>query len=450
MKRKSINTLLLLAILTINTYSQSINNKNGENKEWDVSTEERIKGLITIWSEVKFGFPYPEKLETLDWDNLITDYISKVSNATNEESYYKVLMEFTTLLQDSHTNVIPPWGYFRPNYDIPPFEIIIINDKFYISRVGIADDLEQNRIVPGIEILEVEDIPVKKYFQNNVLRYYTFGSKHSNEAALVFYLLYGPNDKKVNLNIKDVNGKIRNVALERKSTIGGGSAFMYEFISDMIASNIEIQWNQKNILYVKIPTLNNDDIANQFQSMIDTLNLDNVKGMVLDLRNNNGGSDRNSKKIVETLISEPVSSPLMYYFHHIAAHKAWGNNKDDWNVSKHIIQPRNGKRYLGKLIVLINAITSSSAEDVTIELKTAGRATIIGGNSEGGAGNTYKFKLPGGGTFRMATFKATFPDGTEYIGKGITPDIVIPQNINDIINGRDKALEMAVELITQE
>ena len=37
-----------------------------------------------------------------------------------------------------------------------------------------------------------------------------------------------------------------------------------------------------------------------------------------------------------------------------------------------------------------------------------------------------------------------FPDGTEYIGFGIAPDIEVKASIKDVIENRDAALDIAI------
>ena len=77
---------------------------------------------MTIWAQTKFGFPHQERLQALDWDNKVLGFIPRVLEAEDVNSYYEALMEMTALLQDSHTEVIPPWGRFIPGFDIPPIE----------------------------------------------------------------------------------------------------------------------------------------------------------------------------------------------------------------------------------------------------------------------------------------------------------------------------------------
>jgi len=148
------------------------------------------------------------------------------------------------------------------------------------------------------------------------------------------------------------------------------------------------------------------------------------------------------------LIDKPITSPVMNYPHYIAAYKAWGK-EDIWSKDKNIINPREGKKYLGPIVVLTNAITNSTAEDFAIELKYGKRATIVGQKTSGGAGNMLQIELPFGGTFNLATFKATLPDESEYIGIGMAPDLEIKLTVKDIINGYDKSLNSGTKIIIE-
>lgn len=435
--------LFLTYFLFTNSYTYANDVKSG------ITDEQKIYGLITIWSEVKFGFPYPDKLKSLDWDKKVRDYIPRVVNSQDVEDYYKILMEFASLLEDSHTSVLPPWGYFKPGYDMPSIEIQVIDDKFYISRTGDSVEITSQEILPGTEILEIDKTPIQIYFKENILKYYSQGSKQANDAILVVYLLNGPQTEKVNLKIRDVNGIVRNVVLSRNSANKDGSPFLYQFVNNIfVEQTISVSQLENNILYIKIPNFDNRQIGNDFQALIDSIDSSTVNGLIIDVRYNMGGNSNVSDKIVQCLIDKPISSPLMHYPHYIAANKAWG--KDEiWGMEKNMIIPREGKRYLGPIVVITNSVTNSTAEDFAIEMKYSGRATIVGQITAGGAGNTLQFELPFGGTFNLATFKATLPDDTEYIGVGMVPDVEVNPTVSDIINKLDNSLKTSVELLNK-
>jgi C-terminal processing protease CtpA/Prc len=102
---------------------------------------------------------------------------------------------------------------------------------------------------------------------------------------------------------------------------------------------------------------------------------------------------------------------------------------------------------MGPVVILTAGTASSTAEDFAISLRHAGRAILVGEPTAGSAGNPISFPLPGGGQFRVATFRAYLPDGGEYIGIGVQPDIEISPTKGDIRQGVDATLDRALEVL---
>jgi carboxyl-terminal processing protease len=428
--------------------------QSSPDQEWTGTDEQKLMGLMQVWSEAKYAFPHQERLDEIDWDATVQEFIPRVLAAEDMDNYYMVLMELAALLKDSHTSVLPPWGYFKPGHDSPPLEVQIIDGGFYVARAGDTDEIKAQRTYPGLEIVEIDGAPVAEHFANNVLKYYTRGPKHADEAVLVAYLLNGPGGSAVNLTVKDTDvtvqgtaGAVRDVTLTRDSAVGGGPPFMYRFVEDaFMAQEIESRMLDDGILYVKIPHYESETILTSFMGMIDDMDVDGVEGMILDVRNNMGGSSNICSGIVSCLIDDNVSSPTEHYLQYAAARRAWGR-KQEWATRTYDINPRKGRRYLGPIVILTGPVTNSSAEDMVIELLQTGRATTVGGRTSGGAGNPLNIPLPGGGVFKVSTFNATYPDGTEYVGIGIKPDVEVYPMASDLRDGTDPALAKGIEVI---
>lgn len=95
---------------------------------------------------------------------------------------------------------------------------------------------------------------------------------------------------------------------------------------------------------------------------------------------------------------------------------------------------------------MIGNNTASAAEDFLIILSNLkGRAKTIGQTTFGSTGQPLMFQLPGGGTARICAKKDTYPDGKEFVGYGIQPDISVEENIQDIIAGKDRTLDVALK-----
>jgi C-terminal processing protease CtpA/Prc len=415
--------------------------------QWTGTTEQKLWGLMQVWSEAKYAFPHQDRLEELDWDATVQEFVPRVIAAEDMDNYYMLLMELAALLKDSHTSVLPPWGYFKPEHDYPPVEVQVIDGGFYVARAGDTEEIRAGRISPGLEIVEIEGVPAGEHFAENVLRYYTRGPKHADEAVLVAYLLNGPKGSAISLTVKDTDGTVREVSLTRDSAVGEGPPFMYGFVADaFMAQGIDSRTLDDGIVYVKIPNYENDTVMTSFMALIEGMDIEATKGMILDVRDNMGGSSRICSGIVSCLIDDNVSSPTERHPRYSAARRAWGRDQE-WSTRTYDINPRKGKRYSGPMVILTGPITNSSAEDFVIELLQTRRAITVGGRTSGGAGNPLIVPLPGGGALRVATFTATFPDGTEYVGTGIKPNVEVYPTVQDLIDGTDPVLARGLEVV---
>jgi C-terminal processing protease CtpA/Prc len=68
----------------------------------------------------------------------------------------------------------------------------------------------------------------------------------------------------------------------------------------------------------------------------------------------------------------------------------------------------------------------------------------VGATTAGSTGNPLFFDLPGGGGFSVCTRYMLLPDGSEFIGLGIPPDVEVGLSAADIAASRDPVLERAV------
>jgi C-terminal processing protease CtpA/Prc len=107
----------------------------------------------------------------------------------------------------------------------------------------------------------------------------------------------------------------------------------------------------------------------------------------------------------------------------------------------------NKEYYRGKVCILTNEISVSSAEFHAMAYRAAPGATVIGSTTAGADGNVSSFGLPGGIGTAISGIGVYYPDGRETQRVGIVPDIEIKPTIEGIKNGRDELLEKAIEII---
>jgi carboxyl-terminal processing protease len=438
---------ILLAALLVCAATAWGQSPDPESNAWTGSTDQKIWGLMTVWAEARYTFPHFDRMPDLDWDRTVQEYIPRVIAAEDMDAYYRVLLELVALLRDGHTTLLPPWGHLKPGYDLAPIEVRILDDRFYVDRVGSAPELADQGIRPGVEILTVEGVPTGRYFAENVLRYHSEGSKQGDEAFYTVYLLYGPAGGQTALRIQEPGGAVREASVTRNA-MSGEAPFMTRLLANAFdGPTIRTRMLPGGIQYVDIPNFEHEQASEDFVALIDNMDESAIKGMIIDLRYNMGGASSVVEPMVACLIERAVTSPIMKFRHFIGAHEAWGK-EPVWETTSNQIEPRDGKRYLGPLVLLTGGLSNSSSEDFIIELHAGGRATLVGQTTGGSAGNGLQSTLPGGGILRIATFTALIPGGDEYVGVGVVPDLEVWPTREDLAAGRDAVLERAVELLS--
>jgi C-terminal processing protease CtpA/Prc len=417
--------------------------------EGALSDQEKIWGLMQVWAEGKFNFPFFDQVPDLDWDATARDYVPRVIAAEDTAAYYEVLMEFAAQLKDGHTAVIPPWRLVRPGWDQPPIEVQVIGDRFFIARVGISQELRKQRVYPGLEILEIgSGTPIRSYFEDTVVRLGSRGTKQADEALGLITLLYGPEGSELPLKVKDIDGTERDIAVTRRSLQDDGGAFQWRVLEAYRADpSVEARNLAGGITYIRISNFMKPEGRDQFREVFEGLDLGSTKGMILDIRFNPGGDSTNADDVVSYFIDEPTKASMWKSIRYVPAYRSWGNEPEWEQSSPAIIQPREGTRYLGPFVVLTGPSTYSSAEDFLVPLTSSGRAVLVGGTTAGSTGNPIYVDLPGGGKFRVVSKRDTFPDGTEFVGYGITPDVVVEPTQQDLFEGRDPVLEAGIDAI---
>ena len=73
------------------------------------------------------------------------------------------------------------------------------------------------------------------------------------------------------------------------------------------------------------------------------------------------------------------------------------------------------------------------------------RATLVGEATCGSSGQPLFFSIYGANV-RICTKWDRLPDGAEFVGVGIPPDVEVSRTKKDVANGRDAVLQAAIQL----
>ena len=170
----------------------------------------------------------------------------------------------------------------------------------------------------------------------------------------------------------------------------------------------------------------------------------------MDLRNNGGGSSDVGNGILAYLTDKPFATQVWRTREYHPSFRAWGFGLQSYTEPKNDSEPKAGKFYAKPVVVLTSARTGSAAEDFCVGFDIMKRGTMIGEPTAGSTGQPLFFTLPGGLGARVCTKHDNYPDGKEFVGVGIQPDIVIHPTVEDVRADRDAALIAATRYLKEK
>jgi carboxyl-terminal processing protease len=149
----------------------------------------------------------------------------------------------------------------------------------------------------------------------------------------------------------------------------------------------------------------------------------NLKGYILDLRNNPGGLLDQSIEVVNAFVDrgEIVSTR--------------GRNVEE--TQRYSARPGADLSHGKPLVVLINGGSASASEIVSGALQDHKRGTLIGTRSFGKGSVQTIIPLGSNGALRLTTARYYTPSGRSIQAKGIEPDIQILEDVPDELKGKD-------------
>jgi len=138
-----------------------------------------------------------------------------------------------------------------------------------------------------------------------------------------------------------------------------------------------------------------------------------LKGLVLDLRNNPGGLLDQAVRVSGDFLDGGTTVSIR------------GRSPDDNRIFP---APPNGDRLPNvPMVVLINGASASAAEIVAGALQDRHRAEVLGTQSFGKGSVQTIIPLEGHGALRLTTARYYTPSGRSIQGQGITPDRIVEQ-----------------------
>lgn len=406
----------------------------------NLSDNEKQAGLAQVWAEVKYNFAYFDRVPALDWDSLYHAYQPRVLATKSTRDYYRLLQTMMAQLQDGHTNIIPP-AELSINQAKPEFSTRLVEGRVLITALQ-NPAIRNEGIVPGLEITQVNGEDVHAYV-NRAIRPYVCSSTEQNRLVHCYdyQFLIGERGKPVELTLRDADGN----TFRRKLT---PTRPWYEALSNQ--RTFTYRMLPGNVAYVSLNYFDHESIVAKFDSIYP--HLTKARGLILDVRENGGGNSQNGWDILARLTNRDFPMGQWQTRNYRPTLRAWGA-KQSWHGDQytyHITRQDTSDYFHGPVAVLTSGKTNSAAEDFLSAFVQAKRGFLVGEPTSGSTGQPLFAHLPGGGIAVICTKRDSFNDGTEWVGKGFQPDVLVRPTVADIRLGHDAVLDAALRVLEKK
>lgn len=404
---------------------------------------ERIKGLVRIWAEVKFNFAFFDQVPELDWDKAFEEYLPLVEREQSTKEYYRLLQKFVALLQDGHTYISPP-SYLIKQEDSPPLWVQRVEGKAIIVDLVETEEVKKARLSLGMEIIKVNGRLVDEVLERDIYPYVAASTPQSRHCQAYAHLLRGPKGSRVSVEVSELLGNSRLIELTGDS---GGRVYPGPPYRHLPLIESRLLSNQ--IGYIALSSFMKEEVVDEFDKALD--NFKEIRGLILDIRQNPGGNSSIGWDIARRLIDKPLKGHQARSRMYIPYFRAQQGERGFWfALDPSVIQPRGDNPFLGPVVVLISPITGSAAEDFLVALESGKRAILVGEKTSGSTGQPLRIELPGGGRAAICTLRCTHADGRPFVGIGIAPHYEVCPTQKDIAEGKDPVLHKGIEIIKEQ
>lgn len=314
-----------------------------------------------------------------------------------------------------------------------------LNDKY--AAYYTKEDLENTMQAIKGEYVGIGATVVEDYYGEGI----TITAVYENSPA--FKAGVKPGEKVIAVDGKSING----LKVDQVVALVKGKAGSEVEITTLTNENIEKKYTitrekveipevtgkmlDNNIGYIKIMQFEGKAYKQFLEYQNEFISKD-IKGLIIDLRDNPGGSLDVLKNLSNIFIDNNV---ITYFEYKNGEKEIYRTLKGSWDIP---------------VVILINGYSASASEAFAGALQDYGIATLVGTETYGKGLVQDIQPLSDGAAIKLTVAKYFTPKGRNFDDEGIKPDIEIEplkdENGKEVIGKEDIQLNKAIEVMNQK
>ena len=375
------------------------------------------------------------KLKGIDWKRVSEEFSKAAKSVRSDEEHLRLLIRLLARLRDGHAKVEPlekgkgtRWPQFAKGSSAGPGVFLCRSGRsIWIKSCGPA--AEKAGASAGLEVLKIDGLPASQWIEKRIAwmsDFHSFSTVQQAFFAATHGGLYDAEGSKLSLEVKDLKGRIRTLALSR--TVAKDPPVGPATLPKDLRELGEHRYGKTSggfgyIHFGNIPA----ELPAQVDRML--AEIGQVPGLVLDFRGNHGGGCDHDALFARFI-------PLGKRF------KRTGSSE---------IEGAGPNPFGGPVVVIVDSGVRSTGETASGMFKEDGRAYLIGEGPTAGMSSQKKaIELPSqlfSLFVSVQSNKQRFNEGRGIEGIGVIPQEVGAYDPKDLARGWDTLILRAEDIL---
>ena len=410
----------------------------------DQSYSDAFNSLVDLLTKEYAFTEYKE----IDWEAKRTEFLPLFEAATTDEdarAYQRALRDFGWSIPDGHVSGAFVSEDFQQAIAGGLGIAIRETDEgsVIVNFVGEGSPAETAGITLGTEIVAIDGVPIGDAIGNAVAFSAPFSTEHFKRLQQMRYAVRFPIETEVELTWIDAEGE---EVTETMTVIGEYDSFSFSsFARGTTGFEIPVEYKlleadeygDNDYGYAKIDSFSDNSVLTiqLWERLIRTLKQYAVGGLIIDMRQNGGGSGFLADQMAAYFFQEP----------HVLGNSGFydedrGEFYFDPEGQDRYYLPAEDLRYDGEVAIIVGPFCLSACEFFSYDMTIDDRATVVGHYPTGGLGGSIKsIKMPDEEYFTYTIGRAVDADGEIHIeGKGVPPSVQVTVTEENLLADEDK------------